>query len=201
MKTLRTMNLGLALATGLILSACGSNEDDGYYNNYGSWNEYATAAYAGCSFPNTTYLPRRVTGNFGDGSKITIDLFEEGNGSVAAVGILSIASVEAFMGTNVWSGTLDPLAYPAGGYNYAGANSQFQTCLSTNGFNGTLDNQSLYQGINLALNSPNGTFVQMGELIGFLGVAPAVIVGNQLEGYMKVVIPGYPEQVLPALRP
>jgi hypothetical protein len=191
MKTTSIKNLmGLSLIA-VALTACGGDNNNDRYGIYSDGN------YAGCQIPVDALKERTVRGSFGDGGLLQIDLFLQGSNAVAAVGQLTIPSLESLFGTDVFNGTFTQNP-PVQGYGYNGPNSRFQTCVSTNGFTGSIDDGQLVQVLNLALQGPSGVFLQMGDTIGYL---PVAVLGVELEGDFKLQIPGYPESGFKFVRP
>ena len=176
-----TYSAYLTILATLVLTACGGNDDTLLDPRY------RMDEYGNCTIPSG-YKDQTVVGSFGNGATLTLDIFSQQGGTIAAVGMLSIPSIEALYGTNVFGGTFDPYNQHIGGYGYGGGYSERRLCVSSNGFNGTLEDDSVLQYINITLRGNDGSFLQMGNTIGFM---PAAIVGSSIEGNVRLFIAGY----------
>jgi hypothetical protein len=178
----RYLGLGTLVLTGL-LQACGGEEpnynDPRYANNY-----YQNSA--GCSIP-VGVKDRTVTGVFGTGATLKLDIFTQPGGTIAAYGELSVPSVEALFGVNVFNGQFGNDTSIAG-YGYTGPNSQFRTCVSSNGFAGSLTRDRSYQDISIALVGNGNTYIEMGNVPG-----QTYLVGDYVEGTIKMRVGSYPD--------
>ena len=176
----RSLALGALILSGSLLQACGGDPDydQRYQNDY-----YQNSA--GCQVP-AGIKERTVVGSFGDGSTLRIDIFSQSGNTVAAYSELSVPSVEALFGVNVFNGNVNNNQMITG---YTGANSQFRTCVSSNGFTGTMLRDSTYQEVNMALVGNGNTYISMGSSIG----VPAFISGDYLQGTVKMRVGSYPD--------
>lgn len=180
--TSRYLSIGAIVLTGL-LQACGG--EDPYYNDPRYANTYYQNS-AGCTIP-VGIKDRTVTGVFGTGATLKLDIFSQPGGTIAAYGELSIPSVEALFGVNVFNGQFG--TNPSlGGYGYTGPNSQFRTCVSSNGFAGTLTRDSTYQDITISLVGNGNTYIEMGNVPG-----QTYLTGDYVEGYIKMRVGSYPD--------
>lgn len=182
----RYLSLSLIVTTAALLQACGGSDpygDNRYYSSY-----YQNAGGA-CQIPQGI-KDRTVIGDLGNGATLTLDIFTQGaGGGIAAFGQLSAPSLESLFGVDVFNGNFNQYAPPTTGYGYTGPNSQFQTCVSTNGFSGTLDRGATYEDINLALVGNGNVYIEMGSRVG----VNAFLSSSSLRGTIKVRVGAYPE--------
>jgi len=181
------LNSTILLSTVTLLQACGGNKNPNY-NDPRYYSSYYQNAGGACQIPQGV-KDRTVVGDLGNGAILQIDLFSQSPGNtIAAFGQLSTPSVEALFGVNVFTGSFSENP-PLTGYGYTGPNSQFTTCVSTNGYSGTLERDGTYQDINLSLVGNGNTFIQMGSSVG----VPAFVSGDSLRGSIRLKIGSYPE--------
>lgn len=183
----KRLTLGLALAS--LLGACGGEDIPVTPINA------APASF--CQPPVGQYL-RTVHGNFGmGGAVLTLDIFVNGTGRIAAIGELSIPSLESLYGIDNTFGITDPNLTPVQGSGYTGAHTPIRACVGTQGFTGDLDRDRAYQDINLTLYGDFGTYIEMGTTVG---PVQAYLVNENIEGSVKLRVGNYPQNVFTLTR-
>ncbi len=191
MKTrnyLQTIKGSVALATlALTLAACGK---DIPVAPVGPTGPVGPVVPAFCQ-PPAGIFERTVWGNIGSGSaSIRLDIFTNAQGRIAAVGEVSIPSLESLYSIDNTFGVFDPTLSGVQGAGYTGAHTAFVTCVGTNGFTGDLNRDRAYQDINLTLLGEFGTYIEMGSVIG--GVQ-TYLVNENIEGSIKLRVGNYPQ--------
>lgn len=139
MKTTITKNLLLGLLT-LTLGACGADDNQGfnqvpYYPGTGSG--------LACSGMNAEKLGVYV-GNLGNGAAFAIDIYLGNSNQIAAVGDIYIPDLNRF-----WN---------PGMFTPVGSTQQFVSCLTSNGFTGSLvtaGGTGAYRNIEIGLQGTN----------------------------------------------
>jgi hypothetical protein len=115
-----TKNLLLGLFV-LTLGACGSDD-----NNQMPYQPYYPGAISGlaCAELNHQQKLGVFFGNLGNGAKFAIDIYQSTGDQIAAVGDIYIPDMNRF-----WNPSM---------YTPVGQTQQFVSCLTSNGFNGSL---------------------------------------------------------------
>lgn len=180
------LSLALLIGTASLLQACGRGPN---FNDPRFFSSYYQNVGGVCQIPMGV-KDRTVVGDLGNGAILQIDLFTQGpGGTIAAFGQLSAPSLESLFGTNAINGGINFMNPPATGFGYAGPNSAFQTCVSSNGFTGTLDRDNTYQDINLSLMGNANVYIEMGSRVG----VNAFLSGDSLKGSIRLRAINYPD--------
>jgi hypothetical protein len=186
-------------ALSLVITACGGS-DPSPVPIYGQTN-----IPAGCPMPQGQFQ-RVVRGNLTGGATITLNIYDVGNSAVEAYGVLSVPSVERLYSdysslptsyyptypyaTNPYYGTpgvTQPIAATPG-------NTAIQRCVSTQGYQGTLDSGTVYEDIEMVVRGP-GVYFEMGSK----GMPSTWIDGTSIRGWSMLQLDnrGYLEMYLP----
>lgn len=173
------------------LSACGGDD----VNNT---LPITTAGLGACGAPPGV-KDKTVVGSLGGGATITLDIYSQPAGTVAAIGEIIIPSVASLY---------DPsnggfLSYYGGGYGGFGGTApstvstvEFRSCVSSNGYVGTIDRSSTYQNIEIALRGTN-VYVELGSKYG----VPVYLSGDAIQGTMRLDLNGQPSSLFALARP
>jgi len=137
---MKTSNKNLLLGLLVLLaSACGSNDSQYGYGNY------YPGAFSGmaCQELGNAQKLGVYFGTFGNGAKFGIDIYQSTGNQIAAVGDIYIPDIQRF-----WN---------PGMYTPVGQTQQFVSCLTSNGYNGTLTTQGTgaYRTIEVVLQGSN----------------------------------------------
>jgi hypothetical protein len=154
MKTTAQKILGTAVLS--LMVACGNKNNNnppppGAVGPVGG-------VYGGCAIPGGV-KDRTVVGNLGNGATLTLDIYSQPSGQIAAVGMINIPN----------SGIL---------YGTPGTGGAFQACVSSVGL-GALNRGYTYQDIELSLQG-NGVSISLGSAYG----NGTFLTGDSIEGTM-----------------
>lgn len=175
MKNLIKQNLLLGFVI-LTLGACG-NRNNGMYSSY----------YAGgsgginCSAMNTNINQQQssqlgaFTGDFGNGATLQVYLYQGNSSTISASGSLTIPDINQFLAPGIATNM--------------GQAQAFVSCLTSNGFSGTISSSGTgaYRNINMVLQGTNVT-ITLGSNPGTYD--STFIAGNQIEGPVLVQMNG-----------
>ena len=160
--------LGLALST--LLTACGGSSAP-YYPP--TTNAYGYGAGIGsCGVP-TGVKDKTVVGSLQGGATLTLDIYTQPSGTIAAVGMINIPSVSS----------LYQMGY--GSVPTGATATSFQQCISSNGAVGSIDRSSTYENI------------ELGSRYGI----PTYITGDSIEGTMYIEMQGQSPTTFTMARP
>jgi hypothetical protein len=163
MRNLKNLFLGAFV---LALAACGGDDPYGQYPYYPG--QYSGLA---CAELNGAQKIGVYTGNLQDGAKFGIDIYVQGDNQVAAVGDVYIPDINRFWNPGV--------------YSPVGNAQKFVSCLTSNGYTGTMQSYGTgaYRDIDLVLEGSNVTITLGGSI-------PSSMNNTQLTGN-SIVGPAY----------